>query len=110
MFLIYAVQYFLQFSNTPNFIFRFLKVYFGMLDGLLAAEQLPEEYRERCQVSHCHSPITILIVLTTEVYLPLCSCGCSRIYFATTVRKKVDLDSTGSITNVASVVHTTPES
>lgn len=28
------------------------QVYFGMLDALLAAEQLPEEYRNRCQV-HC---------------------------------------------------------
>jgi hypothetical protein len=30
-----------------NVTFLFLKVYFGMLDGLLAAEQLPEEYRDR---------------------------------------------------------------
>lgn len=27
------------------------QVYFGMLDALLAAEELPEEYRDRCQVS-----------------------------------------------------------
>ena len=26
------------------------QVYFGMLDALLAAEELPEEYRDRCQV------------------------------------------------------------
>ena len=26
------------------------QVYFGMLDALLAAEELPEEYRNRCQV------------------------------------------------------------
>ncbi|VAH59029.1 unnamed protein product [Triticum turgidum subsp. durum] len=26
-----------------------MTVYFGMLDGLLAAEELPEEYRNRCQ-------------------------------------------------------------
>nr|AAT39270.1 putative zinc finger protein [Oryza sativa Japonica Group] len=26
-----------------------MTVYFGMLDGLLAAEELPEEYRDRCQ-------------------------------------------------------------
>jgi hypothetical protein len=30
-----------------NVTFLFLKVYFGMLDGLLAAQQLPEEYRDR---------------------------------------------------------------
>lgn len=27
------------------------QVYFGMLDALLAAEELPEEYKDRCQVS-----------------------------------------------------------
>ncbi|KAH9605249.1 hypothetical protein KSS87_002437, partial [Heliosperma pusillum] len=27
------------------------QVYFGMLDALLASEQLPEEYRDRCQVT-----------------------------------------------------------
>lgn len=26
------------------------QVYFGMLDALLVAEELPEEYRDRCQV------------------------------------------------------------
>ncbi|KAF2322578.1 hypothetical protein GH714_019095 [Hevea brasiliensis] len=29
----------------------FHKVYFGMLDALLASEELPEEYRDRCQVN-----------------------------------------------------------
>ncbi|KAL6848619.1 hypothetical protein ACP4OV_021202 [Aristida adscensionis] len=57
-----------------------MTVYFGMLDGLLAAEELPEEYRDRCQ-----------------------------IYSVTTVKEKADLDSIGCITNAASVVHTTPE-
>ncbi|GJM89667.1 hypothetical protein PR202_ga05876 [Eleusine coracana subsp. coracana] len=52
--MIYALQYFLQFSKSPNAIFGFLKVYFGMLDGLLAAEQLPEEYRDRCQDILCN--------------------------------------------------------
>jgi zinc finger-like protein len=28
----------------------FVQVYFGMLDALLASEELPEEYRDRCQV------------------------------------------------------------
>jgi hypothetical protein len=32
-----------------NVTFLFLKVYFGMLNGLLAAEQLLEEYRDRCK-------------------------------------------------------------
>lgn len=27
-----------------------VQVYFGMLDALLAAEELPEEYRDCCQV------------------------------------------------------------
>ncbi|XP_062180337.1 zinc finger protein BRUTUS-like isoform X2 [Phragmites australis] len=31
-----------------------MTVYFGMLDGLLAAEQLPEEYRDRCQDILCN--------------------------------------------------------
>ncbi|RRT76732.1 hypothetical protein B296_00014432 [Ensete ventricosum] len=30
----------------------FVQVYFGMIDALLAAEQLPEEYRDRCQVTN----------------------------------------------------------
>lgn len=30
--------------------FFYVQVYFGMLDALLAAEELPEEYRDRCQV------------------------------------------------------------
>ncbi|VAH78898.1 unnamed protein product [Triticum turgidum subsp. durum] len=34
-------------------IFAFM-VYFGMLDALLAAEELPEEYRERCQDILCN--------------------------------------------------------
>ncbi|KAJ8490795.1 hypothetical protein OPV22_012516 [Ensete ventricosum] len=29
-------------------------VYFGMIDALLAAEQLPEEYRDRCQDILCN--------------------------------------------------------
>lgn len=28
------------------------QVYFGMLDALLASEELPEEFRDRCQVKH----------------------------------------------------------
>uniref|UniRef100_A0A0E0HHT9 Uncharacterized protein n=1 Tax=Oryza nivara TaxID=4536 RepID=A0A0E0HHT9_ORYNI len=31
-----------------------MTVYFGMLDGLLAAEELPEEYRDRCQDILCN--------------------------------------------------------
>ncbi|KAI4331498.1 hypothetical protein MLD38_029683 [Melastoma candidum] len=31
-----------------------MAVYFGMLDALLAAEELPEEYRDRCQVILCN--------------------------------------------------------
>ncbi|CAM0954073.1 unnamed protein product [Alopecurus aequalis] len=31
-----------------------MTVYFGMLDGLLSAEQLPEEYRNRCQDMLCN--------------------------------------------------------
>uniref|UniRef100_A0ACD5TE23 Uncharacterized protein n=1 Tax=Avena sativa TaxID=4498 RepID=A0ACD5TE23_AVESA len=31
-----------------------MTVYFGMLDGLLAAEELPEEYRNRCQDILCN--------------------------------------------------------
>ncbi|KAG2590903.1 hypothetical protein PVAP13_5NG457100 [Panicum virgatum] len=30
-----------------------MAVYFGMLDALLAAEELPEEYRDRCQKGRC---------------------------------------------------------
>ena len=30
------------------------QVYFGMLDALLASEELPEEYRDRCQVFILH--------------------------------------------------------
>jgi hypothetical protein len=41
----------------PMPMFKFLlclphQVYFGMLDALLASEELPEEYRDRCQVKH----------------------------------------------------------
>lgn len=32
----------------------YFQVYFGMLDALLASEQLPEEYRDRCQVKMLH--------------------------------------------------------
>jgi zinc finger-like protein len=31
-----------------------MAVYFGMLDALLAAEVLPEEYRDRCQDILCN--------------------------------------------------------
>jgi predicted metal-binding protein len=54
MFMTYGLHFtVLSPVKVSNAIFHFLKVYFGMLDGLLAAEQLPEEYRDRCQVSHC---------------------------------------------------------
>lgn len=34
-----------------RFLFPYpIQVYFGMLDALLASEELPEEYRDRCQV------------------------------------------------------------
>ncbi|KAF7021805.1 hypothetical protein CFC21_034695 [Triticum aestivum] len=57
-----------------------MTVYFGMLDGLLAAEELPEEYRNRCQDILCND------------------CG-----------KKGFLGSTGCITNAPPVARTTPE-
>ena len=33
-----------------HYLLLIFQVYFGMLDALLAAEELPEEYRDRCQV------------------------------------------------------------
>lgn len=45
----YITNYFLTGTNV------FLQVYFGMLDALLAAEELPEEYRDRCQVRIKHT-------------------------------------------------------
>ncbi|KAK1553219.1 hypothetical protein Q3G72_031091 [Acer saccharum] len=33
-----------------------MAVYFGMLDALLASEELPEEYRDRCQLSTTNNP------------------------------------------------------
>ncbi|KAJ6901182.1 hypothetical protein NC651_019044 [Populus alba x Populus x berolinensis] len=35
-------------QSSANFLYD-EKVYFGMLDALLASEELPEEYRDRCQ-------------------------------------------------------------
>jgi hypothetical protein len=32
-----------------------LQVYFGMLDALLAAEQLPDEYQNSLQVQQCQA-------------------------------------------------------
>ena len=42
-------------EEVPDILFLVFslstQVYFGMLDALLAAEELPEEYKDRCQVS-----------------------------------------------------------
>lgn len=49
------------------------QVYFGMLDALLAAEQLPEEYKDRTQVLLPHVfniymvPVKLLFILFISV-------------------------------------------
>ncbi|RRT85237.1 hypothetical protein B296_00000786 [Ensete ventricosum] len=43
-----------------------LQVYFGMLDALLASEQLPEEYRDRCQVCHLTPDLLRQLFLVSE--------------------------------------------
>ena len=83
------------------------QVYFGMLDALLAAEELPEEYRDRCQVVqffffyfHCVNQYSSYLFLLH---------GLSRTYFVTTVRRKGDVDSIGCTTNAGPAVRTIPE-
>jgi hypothetical protein len=79
-----------------------------MLDGLLAAEQLPEEYRDRCQVnlpfsqSRFHSVIHLTLRLSSLR-------DCFRIYCVTTAREKAGHGFIGCTTSVVSVVLTTPE-
>ena len=75
-----------------------------MLDGLLAAEQLPEEYQDRYQVSYSPIPGSLFRACIYH-YI-----DCPRIYYVTTVREKADHGSIGSTTNVAYVVRTTPGS
>lgn len=56
--LVYAYLFISLGHMSSNFIIWFTEkadpptqVYFGMLDALMASEVLPEEYRNRCQVS-----------------------------------------------------------
>ena len=85
------------------------QVYFGMLDALLAAEELPEEYRDRCQVvQFFFFPFDFHWVNQYSTYLFLLH-GLSRTYFVTTVRRKGDADSIGCTTNAGPAVRTIPE-
>jgi len=79
-----------------------------MLDALLAAEELPEEYRDRCQVAQffcsrfsLFPPLDYLLILLHRS---------SRIYCAMIVRGKADVDFIGYTTNAAPVGPTIPES
>jgi zinc finger-like protein len=79
-----------------------------MLDALLAAEELPEEYRDRCQVVQFSSPL-FFIVSTIRVFIYLFLLHVlSRISFVTTVRRKGNVDSIGCTTNAAHVARTIP--
>lgn len=49
------------FKSSMKFKFcEHIQVYFGMLDALLATEELPEEYRDRCQVYFSLFPSALL--------------------------------------------------
>lgn len=86
-------------------IFDGLQVYFGMLDALMASEELPEEYRNRCQVK----------IIYIYIYIYMCSFYwmndyCYRTYYAMIVIKRGMLLFTGYTTSVEGVDHTTRES
>jgi zinc finger-like protein len=89
--------------------FVYVQVYFGMLDALLAAEELPEEYRDRCQVFKFFCSCFSLFLSAAQLqYLYLLHS--SRIFFVMTVKEKGDLNFIGCTTNAAPVVLTIPES
>jgi hypothetical protein len=79
-----------------------------MLDALLAAEELPEEYRDRCQVAQFFCSRFLLFRPLEYIYQFLLHRS-SRIYCAMTVRGKADVDFTGYTTNAAPVGRTIPE-
>ena len=94
---------------APMPMFKFLlclphQVYFGMLDALLASEELPEEYRDRCQVKHLNFILSsnsyqahyLLNIKVTKVWY-------SRISCATTVIRRGMHPSTGCTINVGFV-------
>lgn len=85
------------------------KVYFGMLDALLVSgsEELPEEYKDRCQVDFLVILIPIPMLLfpfSSETLLWVFY----RTYCAMTVTRRGRHPSTGSTINVSFVVHITP--
>ena len=58
--LVGPILYHLQMEGQDKKKWKFVwcasfQVYFGMLDALLASEELPEEYRDRCQVKNSQS-------------------------------------------------------
>ena len=81
-----------------------------MLDALLAAEELPEEYRDRCQVFKLFCSWFLLFLSSAQLQHLYLLHYSSRIFFVMTVKEKGDLNFTGSTTNAAPVVLTIPES
>ena len=83
-----------------------------MLDALLAAEELPQEYKDQDQVLCPCTESSIASFMfrsfpeRSQLYAN--SNGVSRIYYAMIVIGRENLASTGSITNVASAVLITP--
>lgn len=58
-----------------NFCFCY-QVYFGMLDALLASEELPEEYRDRCQVKQ---PVLVFLQILWLTYQVIIISGILKI-------------------------------
>lgn len=56
-----------SFGYSKAYVLPCIQVYFGMLDALLASEELPEEYRDRCQVLIA----PFLMVLTVCIFFDI---------------------------------------
>lgn len=97
-----------------SFLFLCHQVYFGMLDALLASEELPVEYRDRCQVKHSDFFFPSKSLITLSRYHCLLSVkatnlGIYRIYCAMTVIRRGQHPSTGCTTSVGLVDPIIPE-
>ena len=75
-----------------------------MLDALLAAEELPEEYKDRCQVRNTNSFDSGLIHLMTHSHTHTCL----RTFYVMTVNEKERHSSIGCTINAEAAVLTTP--
>ena len=78
-----------------------------MLDALLAAEELPEEYKDRCQVRKTKTAVFLTLSIIHSMTYSQTN-KCFRTFYVMTVNAKERHGSIGCTINAAPAVLTTP--